>query len=305
MNVRGLTYLALLTGAVLAMAFPALVETTTVVEKARMVIKLVALASAALYLYRASGQDAKDRPLPGGALALVAVCLGVLSLWLPGASFFSLLLIPVAVALILPSPVERQFWLTLLSLGFLAAFPVELLEQALEDLLGYSVIIAKTSGFLLYYFGYELRVTGDTIVTQQGALQVVGACSGLKMMLLLAVLVLCYGLVMGLKPRPWLQLAGWALLTGLVVSIVRVDLIVFCIDTPKWFHFFHEGAGSELFTITALLGTAILGRHQIEPPLLRMLQEKKPEASLSTKQLLAFLIPAGLGLLGGVGVLLV
>lgn len=299
MTFRGLSYLGFIAAVLFAAAFPALMETTTIVEKARMAVKLIALGSAAVYLYRQAKPGTSSSPLAGGALALLAVLLGMAGYWWKEAALASLLLLPMAIATILHGESTWRFRLIVALLALIGAFPMARLEEAIENLLGYSVIIAKTSGFLLYYFGYELRVTGDTIVTPKGALQVVGACSGLKMMLLLAALVFCYGLVFELSRKAWLSLAGWAFLAGIVVSILRVDVIIFCIDSPELFHFFHEGPGTELFTIVALLGTAILGRHIIEPPLIKMLQEKRPEATLSGRVLPALMVPAGLGLLGG------
>lgn len=297
---KALYSLGILVVAIFAMALPALIETTTVVEKARMAIKLSALGAAALLIFQ-QGPKAipHQQALLGGALAVAVTLSGLTACGLPHGPFLSLLFAPLALAVLTGEFRESGYLLRLSLLGLLAAFPVAWLEDAMESSLGYSVFIANVSGYLLYYFGNDVKLAGDILATPGGSVRIVGECSGLKMMLLLASLVFCYGLSFRLGLINWLKLAGWALLCGLLVSILRVDLMVFFLENENAFHFMHEGAGSELFTIAALLGTSILGRKQVEPPLLRFFQTKWNTNALTRYQLTALCLAAVLGLAAG------
>lgn len=282
-----------------AVNLPAMVEQTTMVEKARLLIKVASLGSLALYITRCLPEASCSRP--GFALGMLATCGAMVAGCLSAGSWqlgsLAFLLGALGLALLFGVPLKMGHAWRIASLALLAALPVIFLEQAIETFLSYSLWVTRFAGYLLYYVGYELTIEGNIITKQQSAVQVADACSGLKMMLMLAALILQFGIVFRPALGAWLKLLLMTMLVGFTVSVLRVDLMVLFLENEKVFRFFYEGTGSELISTAAIALSAFWGRNIIEPKLLAYIAGMQNLVAFSRLQLVCLAVLSGGGIL--------
>lgn len=293
-------------------AFPALLETVSLDEKARLVSRLAALTGAAALLVLRPVACAANR-----ATLVPAVASGVFGLFLAvglggmnaagilptAASLMALTVLPVAAGLVLVDKPEGRLLWGLGLLGLVAGAPWVLVEAGLEQTLDYSRWIAGLAGLVLFSLGFDLLVDGNLIHSQAGVVAVVAACSGSKLMLLITALGLAFAVVVQLSLRAAGALLAIGWLIGFAVSIVRVALMVVVLPHDALFHFLHAGAGSELVTLTALGLIAVLARRRIEGPLIVALSNQKPPVGIDGRRLVLAGLPALAGLVAGLGFL--
>lgn len=264
---------------------PFLVNTTPD-EKARMTIKAVALAAAFGCIYLNRVRFIIQPSLPGaclGGLLVLAGCLLTLAdarQWLrePGLAF---ILGPAGIALAATGfHFTRLHW-RCTGLFTIAALPAGTMENLIEHGLGYSKIIAHIAAFSLHYVGFNVATQGDSIHVNGQTVRVIAECSGLKLFFLLFTFFFIILLLLPDTRRIVWRMFFAAVGTGLVISILRVDLLVLIVNNAKWFEFFHHGMGSELISMVAIL---IFG-YFIKEPVITALEKHIPVPPLTEDNL--------------------
>ncbi len=276
---------ALLVALLLVCLAPFLANTTST-EKARMTIKGVAVtaALACVYLNRARFVLRPSTPgmLAGGLLVLASGVLCVLDLKgvlrEPGLGF---ILGPLGVAFAATGFRLSKLHAQCLGLFALAAVPAGLVENLIESLFGYSLIVAKISAFSLHYVGFEVAVKHDTIFIGDSTVRIIAECSGLKLFyMLFSFFFILLLMLLELRRIFWKMLFA-ALGTGFVISILRTDLLVLIVKNTKWFDFFHHGLGSELISMTAIVVFGFF----IKEELITALEKKLPVKAMPQENL--------------------
>ncbi len=128
-------------------------------------------------------------------------------------------------------------------------------------------VTAHGSAFLLWLMGQPANAMGTSILMPGKELVVDLSCTGVNSMSLnLAALVVIALLIPLLAWPTLLALAGVALLIAFTINALRVALLGFMDleSGPGWmeqlssFHFWHQGAGSQLFSLVAMGLTCLL-----------------------------------------------
>jgi cyanoexosortase A len=136
-----------------------------------------------------------------------------------------------------------------------------------------SLFTASSSGLLVRAVNSEVVVNGRDVLLPSGGVRVYGACNGTDMIAMLiivsAILLICFPV------RKWLDkifLMLAAPLVAIICNSFRISLLALLASNPSTetdalFDFFHEEAGSLIFSVVAvvlILAThLILLRHQL------------------------------------------
>ncbi|MBJ7899575.1 MAG: cyanoexosortase A [Cyanobacteria bacterium RI_101] len=154
-----------------------------------------------------------------------------------------------------------------------------------------SLLTAKLSGFLLWYFGAEVTVVGNALNFPAGAVVVSEACSGVSNLTYLLKVAVIFLLLFPFPQKfyAWV-IPPFALALALVMNVLRIALLALLSPAnPDSFLYWHEGEGSTLFSLINMLifGTvyfALWG--QVAAP-----REVKPKRKLASTRKLASLRP--------------
>ncbi len=208
------------------------------------------------------GLGTPSRPQLLAGLVLLLWCLLVLSL--PARLYDPLLhLVPLAgllgLALVAGVGPGRPLALQLAVIGLL--LPAQVLINRFLPTQALAWMTAHGSAFLLWLLGQPATALGTSILMPGKELVVDLSCTGVNIMSLnLAALVVIALLIPVLPWRTLLTLAGVSLLVAFAVNALRVALLGF-MDPESgegWraqvssFHFWHQGAGSQLFSLLAM-----------------------------------------------------
>ena len=214
---------------------------------------------------------ARLRPQPAPLQLLLAMPLLLWVLWRTGLAghwdgvVFAMA--PVAgLALVLLGMPWRQCHLARESLLCLLLLPVyPLLLRVLPEL-PLSVAGAQGAGALLSCLGWAVRVQGRMVLLPGGGVQVLAACNGLDMIAQLLCVTTLFLLAFPL--RSWRSRIAILLLTpwiGWFTNVLRLALLAALAGVGQgkgtfWFDFFHDQAGSLVFSglATLLLGWVYL-----------------------------------------------
>lgn len=135
------------------------------------------------------------------------------------------------------------------------ALPEGLLAQFIDQLINISDVAAQSTTAMLWYFGFEVKRQGVFVLLPTGGIEVYRGCSGLKAMLELLRLALIF-LVMvptSLLEKLVVPLVAVSLAYGVnVIRLVAMTLLA-ASDRQVAFHYWHEGEGSNLFPVLAML----------------------------------------------------
>ncbi len=203
---------------------------------------------------------------------------------LKGSSFYNVfaqispLVSALGLALIASGRHLKQYALEFLLVATLVSTPLFewLFSQHLQTI---STLSAKYAYLILWYTGFSVVSIGSKIILPTGSVDVYIACSGFQSMLQLfkiSILFLAMFPTAGWWRKLVLPLAAVA--TAFLVNGFRVALmaILNASDDPFAFKYWHNGDGSNIFSMIAMLLFAALAYTQIQP-------ELEPEAELATE----------------------
>lgn len=153
----------------------------------------------------------------------------------------------------------KQFWREFVIVSLLV-IPQGLLSFAVEELVQLSLLTAKFVAFLLWYFGLEVSRQGNNIVLPTGSVDVNDSCSGIQSILLLLKLAVLY---LFMFPANWLKIVlvpVTAVCIAFAVNTVRVGLMALLVafSNPEAFEYWHEGSGSQIFSMIAVMAFGLL-----------------------------------------------
>lgn len=135
------------------------------------------------------------------------------------------------------------------------ALPEGLLAQWTDQVINISDIAAQSTTATLWYLGFEVKRQGVFVLLPAGGIEVYRGCSGLKAMLELLRLALIF-LVMvptSLGEKLIVPCVGVSLAYGVNVIRLSVMTLLAASDHQEAFHYWHEGEGSNIFPVLAML----------------------------------------------------
>ncbi len=161
----------------------------------------------------------------------------------------------------------KQYWKELLILFFLGV-PSVLLSSPLTDI---SPVTAKFSAFLLRYSGFKVSVQGVYLLLPTGGVKVYAACSGMETITYLLGLTVVFLVMFPIKRNNTILVLIVAIILGFIINGVRVALMAVLVasSNPQAFKYWHEGDGSLIFGMIAVL---LLGLF-----CLFLIRQEKPE----------------------------
>jgi cyanoexosortase A len=154
---------------------------------------------------------------------------------------------------LMASSIKRlhEYWKELSILGLLVLYPA---LSGFLNAIDLTTLTAKLSTFILWATGFRAEREGVLIFLPTGRVEVYGACSGIEIIILMFSLAILFWL---LVPLSRLQLAlciTVATLLGFIVNALRVSLLAILVanSSQNAFNFWHDGAGSSIFSILAV-----------------------------------------------------
>lgn len=135
------------------------------------------------------------------------------------------------------------------------ALPEGLLAQGTDQLINISNVAAQSTTAMLWYLGFEVKRQGVFVLLPTGGIEVYRGCSGLKAMLELLRLALIF-LVMvptNLFEKLLVPLVAVSLAYGINVMRLVLMTLLAASDHQDAFHYWHEGEGSNIFPVLAML----------------------------------------------------
>ncbi|WP_193197756.1 cyanoexosortase A [Nostoc sp. MG11] len=143
----------------------------------------------------------------------------------------------------------KQYWQEITILFFLGVPKIVL--TSLTDI---SPITAKFSAFILWYSGFEVSLQQDIFIrVPPGSIKVYSGCSGVELMSHLLGLAVIALLMFPLERKKKILVPIVAISIAFVVNGIRVALLAVVVTQQQAFDYWHEGDGSRLFGMIAVL----------------------------------------------------
>ena len=182
-----------------------------------------------------------------------------------------------------------RYWKPLLILGLLAipdralitplAYPV--LQLFGWDAMTYPTAVVST--WLTSLSGLPARLEGLDIITRYATVTIWEGCDAVRNMDFLLRLSIILMLTVPVKPGRRVVTAMVAVLLGFFINTLRITLLVFLTDYGNMtaFDYWHEGDGSKIFNLLAIMLFAVFAYFQVEqttsPPKLAGDSAQHPE----------------------------
>lgn len=216
--------------------------------------------------------DGSQRPDLGwriAALGAWALCVWLVSgLWPQDHGLVRLALPGMTVALLIvlwgPRHLHRG-WRVLLIAAFWTVDPFLLL---IDRLLPGPVLESLTAGvasFGLWQIGCEVSRAGAQITTDAGSVVVRYGCTAMPLWALLFHLLVPASITLGLTWKRAVLLAFVSLISGFIISIIRVMIVARVVDDETRFHYWHGDEGAGWFTLAAFVLFGIMLIRQAPP----------------------------------------
>ena len=144
----------------------------------------------------------------------------------------------------------RIFWKELTILFFLGV-PRGFLAQWID----FAPITAQAAGFLLWYAGYDVKLTGVDLGLPGGSVIVSSDCDGTEAMTYVVCLAVVFMMLFPLRWGQRTQVALLALGASFLINAVRVAVLAVIQSTGNShaFDFWHQGQASFLWTMLPVL----------------------------------------------------
>lgn len=198
-----------------------------------------------------------------GLLLIVLVLSKSISLFWFETSFLRVIPLTTACGLALLASGMRglkQYWKELIIL-FLLSLPPSLFVSIINHLLQITVLTAKVSTFILWYLGFTLSRQGDTMILNNGAVMVTPECTGISTALLLIKLAIIYILIFPTSWRERILGISGAIGISFITSTIRVTMLVTVVSDSAAFHYWHGGAGNQIFSTISILCFGVFCNH--------------------------------------------
>lgn len=144
----------------------------------------------------------------------------------------------------------KQYWQELLILAY-TAIPPGLIGVFVDV----ALLTAKFSNFLLHYLGFEVKRQGVFLMLEKGSIEVYHGCSGVNAILQLLGLAVVFLLMFPTTRGQKIVVPIVAVLIAFIVNAARVALmaVLVSLSQPQAFKYWHEGNGSVIFSMIAVL----------------------------------------------------
>lgn len=144
----------------------------------------------------------------------------------------------------------KQYWQELLILAYTAIPP-----GFIGVFVDVALLTAKFSAFLLHYLGFEVVRKGVFLILEKGSVEVYHGCSGVNAMLQLLGLALVFLLMFPTTVGQKIVVPLVAIITAFIINAARVALmaVLVSLSQPEAFKYWHEGNGSVVFSMIAVL----------------------------------------------------
>jgi cyanoexosortase A len=143
----------------------------------------------------------------------------------------------------------KQYWQEITILFFLGV--PKLVLTSLTDI---SPLTAKFSAFVLWYSGFEVSLQQEIFIkVPPGSIKVYSGCSGVELISHLLGLAVIALLMFPLKRKKIILVPIMAITIAFIVNGIRVALLAVIVTKQQAFDYWHEGDGSRLFGIIAVL----------------------------------------------------
>ncbi|MBD1923690.1 cyanoexosortase A [Microcoleus sp. FACHB-831] len=154
----------------------------------------------------------------------------------------------------------KQYWQSLLILGFIA-FPPTLLLRIID----LNLLTAKFAGFILWYAGFQVNRQGIILSLPNGSVEVLAGCSGVTSLFQVLGIAMIFLLMF---PTNWIQKIACLIVAPLLsfmVNGVRVALMAVLVSFSNMeaFTYWHTGNGSLIFSTIAVLLFGVFCRFAI------------------------------------------
>ena len=145
----------------------------------------------------------------------------------------------------------RSYWQPIL-LAATLGIPVAFLFAAIERVIPVNVFTAQFANSVLWYGGVKVVQQGIAIYSQFGAVEVARGCAGLPPILTLIRITLMFVLVFPVSRwQMWIMFPS-AVAIAFIVNSVRVALLVIVSSQAEAFKYWHEGDGSQMFSVISV-----------------------------------------------------
>jgi cyanoexosortase A len=144
----------------------------------------------------------------------------------------------------------KQYWQEFLILAY-TAIPPGLIGVFVDV----ATLTAKFSAFILHYVGFDVVRKGVFLILEKGSVEVYHGCSGVNAILQLLGLALVFLLMFPTTVGQKIVVPIVAVLIAFVVNAARVALmaVLVSLSQPQAFKYWHEGNGSVIFSMIAVL----------------------------------------------------
>lgn len=145
----------------------------------------------------------------------------------------------------------KQYWRPIL-LAATLGIPITFLFAAIEKVVPVNVFTAQFANAVLWYGGAKVSQNGITIISQFGAVEVARGCAGLPPILMLLRITLMFVLVFPVRQiHMWIMFFAAAAI-AFIINSMRVALLVVISADNSAFKYWHDGDGSQIFSVIAV-----------------------------------------------------
>ncbi len=168
----------------------------------------------------------------------------------------------------------HKYWKPLLVLGLLAIPDRTLvtpLAYPLLQLFGWDAMTYPTAYFSAYLTtlsGLPASVNQLDIVMEHAVVTIWEGCDAVRNMDFLLRLSIILILTVSIKPSRWLVTVTVAVLLGFAINIIRITLLAHLVNYGDFtaFDYWHEGDGSKIFNLIAIILFSVFGYFQVTQP---------------------------------------
>lgn len=147
----------------------------------------------------------------------------------------------------------KQYWKTLLIM-FTLCIPHALLIPQIERFIPVNLYTAKLTHVVLWYLGFDVHRQGIHLILPTGAVVVGRGCAGLPPIILLLQIALLFILLFKVPHKTIVFIPVVATLLAFTVNSLRVALLATIAHNPVAFDYWHDGDGSQIFSVIMILG---------------------------------------------------
>jgi cyanoexosortase A len=145
----------------------------------------------------------------------------------------------------------KQYWQPVL-LAATLGIPIPFLFAALEKIIPVNAYTAQFANSILWYGGAKVAQQDVIIASEYGSVLVGRGCAGLPPILMLLRITLMFVLVFPVTKLHILIMFVSAVAIAFIVNSFRVALLVIISKQAENFNYWHEGDGSQIFSVVAV-----------------------------------------------------